>query len=359
MTFDILAEYKQVLREERLSHPIAAVKALLNSVQYIAYGDSEESSEGRRELTVSELTHQINIYINQLKLANSSMNSAAFLNRGGAQQSGVQRGEYPSIAVLAGIHIFTRMISQYSPSMVSSQVGASQSMNQSQLQLNAHESPADYIIRVGQRLVSVLEYQLPRLIKYAVPFIEEGMTILTFGYSRSVMAVLLKTKECVRFRVYCCESMPSATGVATVRELQQNGVTSRLITDTSVGYYMQNVDAVLVGAEAIVENGGLINSIGTYQIGLIAKVHKVPFYCVAESCKFVKCFPLDQFDIYPERSEVAEMEADHRGDQVGTSFSQEQVPVVDYTPPQYISMLFTDLGVLTPASASDEIIKMS
>ncbi len=29
----------------------------------------------------------------------------------------------------------------------------------------------------------------------------------------------------------------------------------------------------------------------------------------------------------------------------------------DYTPPKYISLLFTDLGILTPAAVSDELIR--
>ena len=33
-------------------------------------------------------------------------------------------------------------------------------------------------------------------------------------------------------------------------------------------------------------------------------------------------------------------------------------PYIDYTPPQYITLLFTDLGVLTPSAVSDELIKL-
>lgn len=33
-------------------------------------------------------------------------------------------------------------------------------------------------------------------------------------------------------------------------------------------------------------------------------------------------------------------------------------PSCDYTPASYISLLFTDLGVLTPAAVSDELIKL-
>ena len=37
---------------------------------------------------------------------------------------------------------------------------------------------------------------------------------------------------------------------------------------------------------------------------------------------------------------------------------RKQHPLVDYTPPQYISLLFTDLGILTPSAVSDELIKL-
>ena len=33
-------------------------------------------------------------------------------------------------------------------------------------------------------------------------------------------------------------------------------------------------------------------------------------------------------------------------------------PLVDYTPPSYINLLFTDLGILTPSAVSDELLKL-
>jgi translation initiation factor eIF-2B subunit alpha len=33
-------------------------------------------------------------------------------------------------------------------------------------------------------------------------------------------------------------------------------------------------------------------------------------------------------------------------------------PLVDYTPPSFIKLLFTDLGILTPSAVSDELIKL-
>lgn len=51
---------------------------------------------------------------------------------------------------------------------------------------------------------------------------------------------------------------------------------------------------VLVGAEGVVENGGVINKLGTYQIALCAKMLNKPFYVAAESYKFARLYPLNQ-----------------------------------------------------------------
>jgi translation initiation factor eIF-2B subunit alpha len=45
------------------------------------------------------------------------------------------------------------------------------------------------------------------------------------------------------------------------------------------------VDMVLVGAEGVVESGGVINKLGTYQAALAAHAHNTPFYVAAESYK--------------------------------------------------------------------------
>jgi translation initiation factor eIF-2B subunit alpha len=42
---------------------------------------------------------------------------------------------------------------------------------------------------------------------------------------------------------------------------------------------------VLVGAEGVVENGGVINKLGTYHAALAAHCHNIPFYVAAESYK--------------------------------------------------------------------------
>lgn len=37
---------------------------------------------------------------------------------------------------------------------------------------------------------------------------------------------------------------------------------------------------------------------------------------------------------------------------------ESEHPLVDYTPAEHINLLFTDLGILTPAAVADELIKL-
>ena len=47
---------------------------------------------------------------------------------------------------------------------------------------------------------------------------------------------------------------------------------------------MDQVDFVLVGSEAVVESGGLINAVGSNQMAIVAKAANKPFYALAERC---------------------------------------------------------------------------
>ena len=58
------------------------------------------------------------------------------------------------------------------------------------------------------------------------------------------------------------------------------------------------MDCVFVGAEVVLENGGIVNKLGTFTIALCAKQFNKPFYVFAESLKFLKSFPLQQDDIF-------------------------------------------------------------
>ena len=107
----------------------------------------------------------------------------------------------------------------------------------------------------------------------------------------------------------------------------------------------------MVGAEGVVENGGIVNKIGTYTIAICAKMLNKPVYVFCESFKFVRMYPLNQKDLKDEfkyhastLKKVTDLSSCH--------------PLVDYTNPSLITLLFTDLGILTPSAVSDELIQL-
>ena len=92
------------------------------------------------------------------------------------------------------------------------------------------------------------------------------------------------------------------------------------------------------------------------QFFLVASALNVPVYVVAESFKFVRHFPLSQNDVPQFRSVEITQELDK------LSKENDAIRICshthDYTPPKYITLLFTDQGILTPAAVSDQLIKL-
>lgn len=174
--------------------------------------------------------------------------------------------------------------------------------------------------------------------------------VLTHARSRVVLETLkMAAKSHKRFHVYVTRSSPDNTGEQMHSELTQAGIECTLILDSAIGYIMESIDIVFVGAEGVVESGGVINRIGTYTMAMCAREMKKPFYVLAESLKFSRLYPLNQRDLpndykYDKQTQKKDLTKAH--------------PLVDYTSPAYITLLFTDIGILTPSAVSDELIKL-
>ena len=82
-----------------------------------------------------------------------------------------------------------------------------------------------------------------------------------------------------------------------VETLRKSGVEAELILDSAVASFMYHVDAVLVGSEAVVGIGGIVNTLGTHSIALIAKEYQRPLYVLTESLKFIRSYPLSCKDL--------------------------------------------------------------
>ncbi|NXQ07439.1 EI2BA factor, partial [Vidua macroura] len=240
-----------------------------------------------------------------------------------------------SVAVSSGGELFLRFISLTS------------------LEYSDYSKCKEIMIERGEIFLTKVSLSRNKIAKLCHPFIRDGARILTHAYSRVVLRVLEAAVESKkRFSVYVTESQPDEAGRQKMaKALRKLNIPVTVILDAAVGYIMEKVDLVLVGAEGVVESGGIINKIGTNQIAVCAKAQNKPFYVVAESFKFVRLFPLNQQDV-PDRFK-------YKADTLKTGQNlTEEHPWIDYTSPSLITLLFTDLGVLTPSAVSDELIKL-
>lgn len=213
------------------------------------------------------------------------------------------------------------------------------------------ESCKKNLVENGELFVQRAKESRSKSAEFGVPFIKDDDVILVHSYSRAVYQLLIKakTEKLIRFKVIVTESRPTGQGYTMVELLKKADIPVELIVDNAVGYVLHQVDKIMVGAEGVAESGGIINHIGSYQIGCLAKTNNKPFYVVTESHKFVRLFPLAPNDLPDGFQQL--IKADSGIDQLNAQ-------VIDFTPHEYITALITDLGVLTPSAVSEELIKM-
>ncbi|KAK6458439.1 translation initiation factor eIF-2B alpha subunit [Scheffersomyces xylosifermentans] len=218
------------------------------------------------------------------------------------------------------------------------------------------ESCKKNLVENGELFVRRAKESRNKSAEYGLPFIRDDDTILVHSFSRVVYTLLkrARTEKMVRFRVIVTESRPTGLGYFMAKKLREADIPVEVIVDNAVGYVIHNVDKILVGAEGVAESGGIINHIGSYQIGCLAKVNNKPFYVVTESHKFVRLFPLAPNDLPGSINRLIKEGTEEEKD----SESMLSTHKLDFTSHEYITALITDLGVLTPSAVSEELIKV-
>ncbi|CEP20694.1 GCN3 [Cyberlindnera jadinii] len=214
-----------------------------------------------------------------------------------------------------------------------------------------YESCKKHLVENGQLFLERSKASRDKIAEIGSKFITDDDTVLVHSFSRAVYSLLSHAADRkIRFRVVVTEARPTFQGERMAKYLREKNVPVSLIVDSAVGFVIHKVDKVLVGAEGVAESGGIINHVGTYQIGVLAKAANKPLYVVSESHKFVRMFPLAPDDIPTDHDPLRHFSTSN-DDQVCS-------PLIDFTPHEFLTALITDLGVLTPAAVSEELIKM-
>jgi ribose 1,5-bisphosphate isomerase len=197
-------------------------------------------------------------------------------------------------------------------------------------------------LKTIDELIRRLNKTTKQIAKKGSKLIKNNYKIMTHCHSGEALAVIKQAwKEGKKISVIATETDPLEQGVKTAKELAKLKIPVTLITDNAVGYFMKEVDCVLVGADALRANG-VVNKIGTSLLALAAKENKKPFYVAANLLKLDK---RKKFIIEERPAKEVYQELLRPGKLKGIKIRN---PAFDLTEWKFVSAVATEKGILTP-----------
>ena len=174
----------------------------------------------------------------------------------------------------------------------------------------------------------------------------DGYTIMTHCHSGEALCIIKRAwKEGKRIAVIATETEPLEQGVRTVKELAAMKIPVTLITDSAVGFFMPEVDCVVVGADAIRSEPrfGFVNKTGTMNLALEARERRKPMYVVGDTLKLDR-----RKKLYIEERPAAEVYRKllNAGELKGVKIRN---PAFEFVPAKLVTKFVTERGVISPA----------
>ncbi len=210
---------------------------------------------------------------------------------------------------------------------------------------------ANLVHQASSKFLQDLEATKERIAEIGSRRIQSSSRILTHCHSSTVTYLFERAKkEGKQFEVVCTETRPLFQGRITAQELLDLGVKTTMIIDSAVRFFMNKVDLVMVGADAITSEGNIINKIGTSLVALAANEARTPFYVVSELLKF------DPSTIHGEYEKIEER---NRNEIWSDAPSKIEIrnPAFDITRRNFIHGIICEEGIISPHSVLDVVRK--
>ncbi|WP_280588365.1 ribose 1,5-bisphosphate isomerase [Halorubrum sp. Boch-26] len=176
----------------------------------------------------------------------------------------------------------------------------------------------------------------------------DGDTVMTHCHSTDALACIEAAVEQGKsISAVVKETRPRQQGHITAEQLRDAGVPVTLIVDSAARRYLDEVDHVVVGADSIAADGGVINKIGTSGLAVNARERGVPIMTAAQTIK-----------LHPETLTGHTVEIEMRSEsEVIEPAAREEIgeiavenPAFDVTPPRYMDAIVTEHGQFPPES---------
>lgn len=225
-----------------------------------------------------------------------------------------------------------------------------------------HREDAEASARMAAHGLALLDELLPAGGHRVLTHCNSGS--LVSGGEGTAFAVAVAAHRSGRLRrLWVDETRPLLQGARlTAYEAARNDMAYTLLTDNAAGslFAAGEVDAVLIGADRIAADGSVANKVGSYPLAVLARYHHVPFIVVA---------PVTTVD--PDTPDGASIEVEQRPGYEVTEVTAPQVPVAgagggipvtplgtqaynpafDVTPPELVTAIVTEEGVVSPVTA--------
>jgi ribose 1,5-bisphosphate isomerase len=203
------------------------------------------------------------------------------------------------------------------------------------------------VSQVSAQFLRQLERSKEQIAAVGSKRISDGSMVLTHCHSSTVMNILKKAKaDGKRFEVVCTESRPVFQGRLTAKELLDAGIKTTMIVDSAVRHFINEVDFVVVGADAITSEGNVVNKIGTSMVALAASEARTPFYVATELLKFDPITVLGAYEPIEERNPKEVWDTTPLGLIIRN-------PAFDVTRRDFIHGLICEEGIIAPYAVSE------
>jgi ribose 1,5-bisphosphate isomerase len=199
------------------------------------------------------------------------------------------------------------------PTMVSITNAVNQYRSKLEQQLSlSPDWPAlrEMAVNLARDCINELETSRQQVIENGAALISSEMTIMTCSYSSVVIACLLQARRQGKsFNLLAAQSqlLPHhlAYGEIMVGELAQQNVPGQVFPDSDVENLVKKADLILLGADAVLADGSLINGYPSLNMAQAAfdSPKSIPVYVLCETLKFAtQTLPVSEegFDTVPK-----------------------------------------------------------
>jgi len=205
------------------------------------------------------------------------------------------------------------------------------------------------VIRRASRFIESSREAVGKIARIGARHIRDGDVILTHCNSEAALSCIIEAhRDGKNIEVFATEVRPRNQGLVTIRTLNEAGIRTNFIVDSAVRSFINEVDLVIVGADAVTVNGAVVNKIGTSQVAHSAHEARVNVLVAAETYKFAPRTILGELISIEERpgSEVLP-------DEIAQTLKNVTVrnPAFDITPAEYIDLIVTEEGAIPPQMA--------